>query len=79
MKLRFFMSHGRNNSARDKVVGKKWVYLERYTPIDRMQSTSKTENDLWRKHTPQAEYRPSQMRDPKFGVVSFYRLDNFIG
>ena len=31
MKLRFLMSHGRKNSVRDKVIGKKWVYLERYT------------------------------------------------
>ena len=26
------MSHGRKNSVRDKVIGKKWVYLERNTP-----------------------------------------------
>ena len=25
------MSHRRKNSVRDKVVGKKWIYLERYT------------------------------------------------
>ena len=31
MKLRFFMSHHRRNSVRDKVMGKKWIYLERYT------------------------------------------------
>ena len=31
MKLRFFMSHHRKNSVRDKVVGKKWIYLERST------------------------------------------------
>ena len=31
MKLRFFMSHGRKNSVRDKVIGKKWTYLERNT------------------------------------------------
>ena len=31
MKLRFLMSHRRKNSVRDKVMGKKWIYLERYT------------------------------------------------
>ena len=31
MKLRFLMSHHRKNSVRDKVIGKKWVYLERNT------------------------------------------------
>ena len=29
MKLRFLMSHHRKNSVRDKVIGKKWLYLER--------------------------------------------------
>ena len=31
MKLRFLMSHGRKYSVRDKVIGKEWVYLQRYT------------------------------------------------
>ena len=31
MKLRFLMSHCRKNSVRDKVMGKKWIYLERST------------------------------------------------
>ena len=39
--------------------------------------------DLFRfreKHTPQAECEPSKRVNvaPKFGVVSFYRLGNFI-
>ena len=29
MKLRFLMSHHRKNSVREKVIGKKWIYLER--------------------------------------------------
>ena len=29
MKLRFLVSHHRKNSVRDKVVRKKWIYLER--------------------------------------------------
>ena len=31
MKLRFLMSRFRKNSVRDKVIGKKWIYLERNT------------------------------------------------
>ena len=31
MKLRFFMCQHRRNSARGKAIGKKWIYLERYT------------------------------------------------
>ena len=31
MKLRFLMSHHRKNSVRDKVIGKKWTCLERFT------------------------------------------------
>ena len=31
MKLRFLMSHRRKNSVTDKVIGKKWIYLERHT------------------------------------------------
>ena len=31
VKLRFLMSHCRKNSVRDKVIGKKWIYLKRNT------------------------------------------------
>ena len=31
MQLRFFMSQHRRDSVRDKVIGKKWIYSERYT------------------------------------------------
>ena len=31
MKLRFFMSGLRKNSMRDKVIGKQWINLGRYT------------------------------------------------
>ena len=56
------MSHCRKNSVRDKVIGKKWIYLQR--------------------DTPQTEYGPSQKARGtalKCGLVSFYRLGNFIG
>ena len=32
LKLRFLMCHWRKNSVRDKVIGKKRIYLERNTP-----------------------------------------------
>ena len=32
MKLRLLMSHCRKNSVRDKVIGKKWIYLQRDSP-----------------------------------------------
>ena len=32
MELRFLMTHHSKNSVRNKVVGKKWIYLERNTP-----------------------------------------------
>ena len=31
LKLKFLMSYHRKNSVRDKVIGKKWIYLERNT------------------------------------------------
>ena len=31
MKPRFLMSNRRKNSVRDKVIGKKWIYLEKKT------------------------------------------------
>ena len=56
------MSHPRKNSVRDKVIGKKWIYSDS------------------EKHTPQAKCVPSQRVSvaAKCGVVSFYRLGNFI-
>ena len=31
MRLRFFVSQHRKNSVGEKVIGKKWIYLERHT------------------------------------------------
>ena len=46
MKLRFFMSHCRKNSARDKVFGKKLIYLERSIFQRQIQSVSKGEKSF---------------------------------
>ena len=51
MKLRFFMSHGRKNSMRDKVIGKKWIYLERTHSIDRMRFVSKSKRPWGERHS----------------------------
>ena len=62
MKLRFLMSHNRKNSVREKVRGKKWIYSDS------------------ERHTPQTKGRALQRVSAalKFGMVSFYRLGNFI-
>ena len=66
MKLRFLMSHHRKNSVRDKMIGKKWIYLERYT--FRLQDVVhlKRREQPWKKHIPQTECGLSQKaRGPK--------------
>ena len=55
------MSHGRKNSVRDKVIGRKWIDLER--------------NTLHRQSVGHLRRREA----PKYGMVSFYGLGNFIG
>ena len=59
MRLRFLMSHRRKDSVRDKVIGKKWIYLERSPP-----------HRVWA--LLEGESRP------KYGLVSFCGLGNFI-
>ena len=66
MKLRFFMSQHRRNSARGKVIGKKWIYLERHTFHRQSVVRLKRQERPWEKHSPQTECGPSQKeRDPK--------------
>ena len=45
MKLRFLMAHHRKNSVRDKVIGKKQIYLERNT-LHRVWSISEGKSGL---------------------------------
>ena len=42
MNLRFLMSRCRKNSVRDKMIGKKWIYLERNT-LHRVWAISESE------------------------------------
>ena len=60
MKFRFFMSHCRKNSLRDKLIGKKWIYS------DSERST------LHRQCGPSQRANVAV----KCGMVSFYRLGN---
>ena len=62
MKLRFLMSHCRNNSVRDKGIGKKWVY-------------SDTERSTVHR---QCEPLQRANVAVEGSVASFYRLGNFI-
>ena len=62
MKLRSLMSHHRENSVRDKVIGKKWIYSDS------------------ERSTLHRQCGPLQRASMglKYGMVSFYRLGNFI-
>ena len=71
MRLRFFTSHCRNNSARDKVIGNKWIYLKRYTfhrhygvQLKRREQPWETLGCGW----------SQKARGPENAVVSFYGL-----
>ena len=77
LKLRFFMSLCRKYKVRDKVVGKKWISLERYTSYRRTYRWSISENESsLGKNT---FHRAWQTRPHSVGMVSFHRLGNFIG
>ena len=74
------MSLGRKNSVRHRVIGKKWIYLERNTFHTQNAACIKRGECPWKKHTHQAECGPSQKaRAPKYGLVSVYGLGNLIG
>ena len=62
------MSHGRKNSMRDKVIGKKWIYLERY--VFHRQNEVWGARGLGEKDIPQTECGPSQKaRGPEIWSV----------
>ena len=54
MKLRFFTSQHRKNSVRDKVIGEKWIYLERDTFHRQDVVHLKKQERPWEKHAPQS-------------------------
>ena len=52
MKLRFVMPHCRNNSVRDKVLGKNWIYsdserIHRHSVCGLLQKVSAMQNVAW--------------------------------
>ena len=60
------MSHSRKNSVRDKVIGKKWTYLERCTFHRQNAIHLKRREGPWEEDTPQTACGPSQKaRGPK--------------
>ena len=79
MKLRFLISHCRKNSVMDKVIGKKWIYLERNI-LHRMWAISEGKNRPKRNTFHRQEcglsWRVSVVS--KCDVVSFYGLSSFI-
>ena len=47
MKLIFLMSHGRKNSVREKVISKKWIYLEKHTAQIVWDISEGRDPDIW--------------------------------
>ena len=45
------MPHGRKNSAKGKVIDKKWIYLERYTFHRQKVVCLKRRERPWKKHS----------------------------
>ena len=78
MKLRFVMSRRRKNSVRDKVIGKKCIYLERYTVYRQNAVHLKRRAWPWEKHPPQSVGHLRRQEALKYGMVSFYGLGDFI-
>ena len=64
VKLGFLMSHGRKNSMRDKVIGKKWIYLERIHSIDRMRFVSKSKRPWGERHSTDRVWAISEGEKP---------------
>ena len=77
--LRFLMSHWGKKSVKDKVIGKKWIYLERNTLLTEF-AISEGKCSL-RSTLHRQECGPFQRANEASagGVVSFYGPGNFIG
>lgn len=68
MKLRFFVSHCRKNSVRDKVFSKKVVYLERSIFQRQIQSVSKGEKSFGMNMLRWTEHGLSEGERPRYTV-----------
>ena len=78
MNLRFFKSQQKEFSARQSG-SKKWIYLETYTFQKQNAVHLKRQERPWEKHALQSLSHLRSREAPKYGVVSFYELGNFIG
>ena len=65
MKLRFLMSHSRRNSAGGKVIGKKWVYLERYAFRRQNVVCHKRQEQPWEKNSTDIVWAISESERPR--------------
>ena len=54
MKLRFLVSHCRKNSVKEKVIGKRWIYLERNTLHRQSAGQLRGQERAWEKHIAQS-------------------------
>ena len=54
MKLRFLVSHCRKNSLKEKVIGKRWIYLERNTLHRQSAGQLRGQERAWEKHIAQS-------------------------
>ena len=74
MKLRFLMSPCRKNSVRDKVIGKKWIYLKRYTFHRQNVVHLKRREWHWEKHSTDRMWTISEGERPRnMGCLVFMR------
>ena len=72
MKITFLMFHHRKNSVRDKVIGKEWIYPEKYTSHRQNMICLKRWEWPWEKQTLQTECGPSQkVRGPEMWPGQF--------
>ena len=66
LKLRFFMSQHRKISARSKVIGKQWIYLEKYTSHKQNVVCLKRQVQTWEEQPPKTEcVSTHKMRGPE--------------
>ena len=77
-KLRFLTSCSRKNSVRDKVIGKNWIYLERYTFHRQNVVDLKRQDGPWEKYISQSVDHLRRWEAWKFWVVSFYGLNTSV-
>jgi len=68
------------NSVRDKVIGKRWVYLERHALHTQSVGHGRRQEQPWEKHTPKTSLgHCTGCAASECGTVSFCGLGKLIG